>query len=81
MSDKLDVIYDVIRDNHKESSERMTRIEIDLREHKEGVIQNRARIEKLEEPMNALLFLKKAAIWISCICAAGGAIYKALELL
>jgi len=32
-----------------EARERMTRMEKDLREHKEGVIQNRIRIETLED--------------------------------
>lgn len=58
---------------------RMERIEVDLREHKEGVIQNRKflksnniRIDKLEQPEKAKKYLYKR--WMSAfkLIAAGG---------
>ena len=39
----------------------------DLTEHKEGVIQNRKRIAKLERPAVAMDYLKNIAIWISSV--------------
>jgi len=50
----------------------------DLREHKEGVIQNRVRIEKLEEPRIFLKHLKKILIGVGAVA---GAIYMVLRLL
>jgi len=49
-----------------QSDARTVRIEEDLREHKEGVIQNRSalevveeRVDKLEEPVKAKAYLRK----------------------
>jgi len=81
MSDKIDLIYTAVVQNHKEASGRMTRIESDLKEHKDGVIQNRTRIEKLEEPSKALKQIKKWAGWIFTVSAATLAIYKLVEWL
>ena len=57
-------------DHSTETHSRMTNIEKDLREHKEGVIQNRGRIERLEEPRKLLKLLKDWAGWIIAIAAA-----------
>lgn len=83
MSDdrKIDMVYDVLVDFRNESRERMTRIEIDLEKHIEGVEQNRARIEKLEEPQKALSQIKKWAGWLVTVGAAAGLIAKYLEIL
>ena len=76
MADKLDMIYDTLVRHHEEASDRMTRIEDDLREHKEGVIQNRTRIEKLEEPGKALSMIKKWALWLASISAGAAGLSK-----
>ena len=59
------------------TSGRLELIEVDLREHKEGVINNRElirisnkRLEIVEEPYKALNIIKKAAIWITAIASA-----------
>jgi len=63
MSQKIDLVYDMVTridekmqekavsdaERHALEHSRLEAIEIDLREHKEGVIQNRARIESLED--------------------------------
>lgn len=58
---------------------RMERIEVDLREHKEGVIQNRSsldshrgRIEELEQPEKAKKYLYKKWMNAFKFIAAGG---------
>jgi len=68
--DKVDMIYDTLVDFRDTSRERMSRIETDLNEHKEGVIQNRTRIEVLEEPGKALRQIKVWAAWLAAV--AGG---------
>ena len=50
----------------------------DLTEHKEGVIQNRARITKLEEPAKAFAVFKKYIIGLGAIA---GSVYGILKLL
>lgn len=48
----------------------------ELHRHIEGVEQNRARIEKLEEPGKALSLIRMWAIWITAIGAAAAVVYK-----
>ena len=55
---------------------RMDRIENDLKEHKEGVIQNRTRIESLEAPRVALGQIKKWSMWLVAVGGAIAIIYK-----
>ena len=62
-----------------EARERMTRIEEDLKEHKEGVQQNRARIEVLEEPRKALAQIKRWAMWLITVSAAAGILYEVIK--
>ena len=50
----------------------------DLTEHKEGVIQNRVRIEKLEEPRIVFKVLKKYTLGVGGIA---GAVLVTLKLL
>lgn len=64
------------------TSDRLETIEIDLREHKEGVIQNRStlkvyneRLVKLEEPGKVKEFMYNHSMKIfKIVAAAGGAI-------
>ena len=63
MSQKIDLVYDMVTridermqekavadaERHGLEHARLEMIEADLREHKEGVIQNRSRIESLED--------------------------------
>lgn len=81
MSDdnKVDRIYETIIDHHEETSSRLALIEYDLREHKEGVIQNRARIERLEEPAKALTKIKEWAIWLAAVSGGIAAFAKLME--
>jgi hypothetical protein len=51
---------------------------VDLTEHKEGVVQNRERIEKLEEPGKAFKLLKKYLLGAGAIA---GSIYAVLRIL
>ena len=51
---------------------------IDLTEHKEGVIQNRARIVKLEEPAKAFNLLKKYILGVGAIAGSILAVLKFL---
>ena len=80
-NDKIDMIYDTLVDFRSESRDRMGRIEEDLRDHIEGVKQNRARIEKLEEPGKALSMIKRWAVWVTAVGAAFAMITKYLEIL
>lgn len=50
----------------------------DLTEHKEGVIQNRKRIEKLEIPF---VFTKRVASVTAWITGAAGTIYGIFEII
>ena len=79
MSDKSDIIFKTLVDFRIESNERMGRIEDDLKEHKEGVMQNRARIEVLEGPRKALDQIKKWAMWIIPVAAAVGILIGAFS--
>jgi hypothetical protein len=71
-----------------EAGFRLSNIEVDLREHKEGVIQNRAaielidkRVEKLEEPYKAHKYLNKKVMKIGAVLVLiMGAIAKAMKL-
>lgn len=54
---------------------------VDLAEHKEGVIQNRARIVKLEEPRIAFKLLKKYLVGASAVAGSVLVILKFLDLL
>lgn len=76
--EKIDLIYDTMTTYHTESRERMTRIETDLREHKEGVAQNRNRIQKLEEPGRALNRIKDWAKWIVIVALAAAVLKEYL---
>jgi len=65
---------------------RMERIEVDLREHKEGVIQNREflklnrnRIETLEQPEKVKKYLYKKWMDAFKLIAAGGAAFGFLS--
>lgn len=53
----------------------------DLTEHKEGVIQNRKRIEKLEEPGKAFKLLKKYLIGFGAVAGSILAVLKFLDYL
>ena len=53
----------------------------DLTEHKEGVIQNRARIVELEKPREAFKLLKKYVIGVGSIAAALLGILKFFDYL
>ena len=52
----------------------------DLTEHKEGVIGNRARIAKLEEPAKAFGIIKKYVIGLGAIAGSIYGILRFLEL-
>ena len=54
---------------------------VDLAEHKEGVIQNRKRIEKLEEPAIAFKLLKKYLLGFGAVAGSAIAILKFLDYL
>jgi hypothetical protein len=77
--DKVDMIYDTLVDFRDTSRDRMSRIEDDLRDHKEGVIQNRSRIEKLEEPVKALGQIKRWSLWVAALAAGLTGLAKVLE--
>lgn len=79
--DKIDMVYDILVDFRDESRDRMSRIEADLRDHIEGVKQNRARIEKLEEPGKALNLIKRWAMWLTAVLGAGTALANYMEWL
>lgn len=53
----------------------------DLTEHKEGVIQNRKRIEKLEQPAIALGLIKKTILGLGAVSASLLGILKFLNYL
>jgi hypothetical protein len=68
---------------HAKAEARLGNIEDDLREHKEGVIQNRksvayleARTAKLEQPLT----VKTVAKWIVSVGAVAGAIITIMKL-
>lgn len=83
MSDKIDMIYDLTTriderqrskaekdaERHAKEDSRMGVIEEDLREHKEGVIQNRARIMELERHKTFKDTLKTKATKLTAILA------------
>lgn len=48
----------------------------ELHRHIEGVEQNRARIEKLEEPAKALKLVKSWALWVTSVGAAVAVVMK-----
>ncbi len=91
-SEKIDLIYEILKDYIKDSNDRMGRIESDLKFHIEGVVQNRTRIEalekqenelenkveKLEEPRKALALIKQWAGWVTAVGAAAAFIAKYL---
>ncbi len=81
MSDKIDMIYDTMTTYHGEARERMSRMEEDLREHKEGVIQNRSRIETLEKPGIALRTIRQWAIWLVTVGGGVAMLAKIKEFL
>ena len=54
---------------------------VDLTEHKEGVVQNRTRIEKLEEPGKAFKLLKKYLLGFGAVAGSVIAILKFLDYL
>lgn len=86
--EKTDMIYDTLVDFRAETKDRLKRIEHDLREHKEGVIQNRAHIKALEKEQESILknrdriellerprlALEQIKKWSVWIVAVGGAI-------
>ena len=51
---------------------------VDLTEHKEGVVQNRSRIEKLEEPGKAFKLLKKYLLGMGAVAGSILAILRFL---
>ncbi len=70
-----------------ETSERLQAIEIDLREHKEGVIQNRAsmkifneRLVKIEEPVKSRAYLWSLILKIGTLAGVIAAIVKLYSL-
>ena len=83
-----------MRDHQKESknwhlhtNDRLTAIEIDLREHKEGVIQNRSvitkvvkRLDVVEEPSKVISVLKKWLLGAAAVAAAIITISKLMGL-
>jgi hypothetical protein len=72
-----------------EAGFRLGNIEVDLREHKEGVIQNREalellhkRVEKLEEPTKVSKYLNKKIMKIGAVLILIiGVIAKAIKLI
>ena len=90
-SKKDDLIVDLlqeVREDQKTHSTILTDLQrdvavntVDLTEHKEGVIQNRARIVRLEEPGNAFKLLKKYLLGASAIAGSLLVIFKFLDLL
>ena len=54
---------------------------VDLTEHKEGVVQNRTRIENLEEPGKAFKLLKKYLLGFGAVAGSVIAILKFLDYL
>lgn len=82
--DMIRMVSETLNAFRQETNDRMGRIEVDLREHKEGVIQNRTRIEhlerhemsnesrinKLEDPGKALRLIKQWAGWVLAVGAA-----------
>ena len=88
MSDKKDILVTLLQEVRQDQKSHSTiLVELqkdvaintkDLTDHKEGVIQNRARIEKLEEPTLAFGIIKKYVIGLGTIA---GAVYGILKLL
>ncbi len=82
-----DVIIEHREETHlwqNDTSHRLDAIEIDLREHKEGVVNNRSlikfqedRLEALEAPKKAIKTLLKYAAGVSTLV---GAIYGVIKL-
>ena len=87
--DKLIVsLLKEVREDQKEHSSILVDLQqdvskntADLTEHKEGVVQNRKRIEKLEEPGNAIKLLKKYLLGVGAVAGAVIAILKFLDYL
>jgi len=84
MSDKviLDLLREV-RDEQKEHTIFLTEMRKDierntddLERHIEGVVQNRKRIAKLEEPFELVAKLRKAIIWIGGLLGTSYGIYE-----
>ena len=83
----VDLLQEVREDQKAHSSilvelhQDVARNTVDLKEHKEGVIQNRTRIEKLEEPGKAFKLLKKYLIGLGATAGSIIAILKFLDYL
>ena len=80
----VDLLQEVREDQKAHSSilivlqQDVSKNTIDLTEHKEGVIQCRSRLDKLEEPRVAFKLLKKYLLGTGAIA---GSIYAILKIL
>lgn len=87
LDEKLNKVQEDVTDLKIENIKQTINIETntkDLTLHKEGVIQNRARIKWLEDrakPPTVKQFMKKAILYIGGIGTVGGAIITILKLI
>ena len=79
--DRIEIKVDKILDNHVDLRINVAEITrdiavntLDLTEHKEGVIQNRKRIAKLERPVIMMDGIKKVAVWLMAVVGAVAAL-------
>ena len=77
MKDKIDLVIKLIEEQKGSTDKRLDSIDDNLREHmrRTDVLEdlhrdNQIRIQTLEEPRKALVFIKKSALWISSISGA-----------
>lgn len=77
MKDKIDLVIKLIEEQKGSTDKRLDSIDDNFREHmrRTDVLEdlhrdNQIRIQTLEEPRKALVFIKKSALWISAISGA-----------
>jgi len=77
MKDKIDLVIKLIEEQKGSTDKRLDSIDDNLREHmrRTDVLEdlhrdNQDRIQILEQPRNALVLIKKSALWVSAISGA-----------
>jgi len=82
--DKLDLIVDKIDNNQKHVEHRLDKIDENLFEHMRRTdvleklhMDNQDRIQSLEEPRKAIVFIKNAVLFIGAIA---GSVYTIIKL-
>lgn len=73
---RLETKLDKLDDRLDDIDKHLAVYNSELHRHIEGVEQNRARIEKLEQPGQALSLIKKWAMWVTAIGAATAVVVR-----